>query len=163
MRLECLVVRQPYASLIAFGHKRWEFRRSDSPKKGIIGIVASPNKPMKLRDLTLNRISPKFPRGLLLATAELTASFFVGSADIKSKITAPVQVNLHGFDITTVGSPVGEPIADAKAAADDKSWQSYAWVLENVKPVKTHIPVEKLERSTWITVEVPQDEKENTF
>lgn len=161
MRLDCLVIRQPYASLIAFGHKRWEFRKYDSRKKGTIGIVASPHEPLPVKDLALSRIRSKLPRGLLLATAEMTGAFFVGSADIKSKITNPVRVNLHGFDIDTVGAPVGEPIADVRAAAENRSWQSYAWALENVKPVKTSVAVEKLERSTWITIEVPHDEKES--
>ena len=159
MKLDCLVVRQPYASLIAFGHKRWEFRKYDSRKKGLIGILASPNNPLPVKDFALNRIRSRLPRGILLATAEMTGSFFIGSADIRSKITDPVAVNLHGFEITTVSAPVGEPMTDVQAAAENRSWQSYAWALENVKPVKTAVMVEKLERSTWITIEVPKNEE----
>ena len=78
--LRCLVVAQPYASLIASGHKRWEFRAYEAKYSGRIGIAASHTTPWRTRNFDLNRISVGLPRGVVLATADLIDTFFVTSA-----------------------------------------------------------------------------------
>lgn len=159
MLLDCLVVRQPYASLIALGHKRWEFRKYDSRKRGItIGIAASPNNPLTTQNIVLNRFKNKFPRGVVLATGRLVTSFFITSADLKAKMTDPVFTNIHGLDLPTLQEPIGEPLEDVSNAIKDPGWQQYAWLIDNVKPLKEPIPLPKLQRSTWIKVEVPVGE-----
>jgi len=151
---QCLVVVQPYASLIAFGCKRWEFRSYESKKMGKIGIAASNVGPWPTRNLELNKISYLFPRGVVLATAHLVASFFVTSEDLKKKLTSPVQINLHGYSIVTCGEPIGEPLEDINKAAADRNWHSFAWVLEDVKPLKRPVSFERDGRSTWVTVDI---------
>jgi hypothetical protein len=154
--LECLVVAQPYASLIAVGHKRWEFRSYDSKKSGRIGIAASNTAPWPTRNLELNRISSLLPRGVVLATAELVTSFFVTSEDLKKKVTPPVEIDLKGHKIITYGEPIGEPVEDVNGAIADRNWRSFAWLFENVKTLDPLIPfVRTGARSTWATVEVP--------
>jgi len=61
--LDCIIVRQPYASLIAYGSKRWEFRSYNCKKRGVICIASSRGKPLKTGDPFLNSISGNFPRG----------------------------------------------------------------------------------------------------
>jgi hypothetical protein len=153
--LQCLIVAQPYASLIAVGCKRWEFRGYESKKTGKIGIAASNVDPWLTRNVELNKISHLFPRGMVLATADLVTSFFVASEDLKKKITAPVQVSLHGHSILTCGEPIGEPLEDVNTAIADRNWRSFAWLLENVKILDPPISFERDGRSTWVTVEIP--------
>lgn len=153
--LQCLVVAQPYASLIANGYKRWEFRSYDSKRTGKIGIAASGAEPWPTKNVDLNKISYLLPRGVVIATAELVTSFFVTSEDLKKKITMPVQVELHGVHIATCGEPIGEPLEDVNAAIADRNWRSFAWFLEKVKPLDPPVPFERNGRSTWITVDLP--------
>lgn len=161
MRLECLIIRQPYASLVAFGRKRWEFRSYETRKTGLVGIAASPHEPLLTKNGELNLVRHAFPRGVVLATAELTSSFFVTSEDLKSNVTEPVKIKIHGYDLTTADEPIGEPLEDIRSAINQRNWESYAWLLENVKLLEKFIPLDKLEKSTWTTVEVPVDGKES--
>jgi len=153
--LQCLVVAQPYASLISVGYKRWEFRGYESKRVGKIGIAASNSKPWPTRNAELNKVSYLLPRGVVLVTADLITSFFVTSEDLKRKITAPVQVNLHGHDIVTCGEPIGEPLEDVNFAIAERNWRSFAWLLENVEPLNPPISFERNNKSTWVTVEIP--------
>ena len=150
--MDCLIVRQPYASLIAFGFKRWEFRSYDTKKTGEIGIAASKAQPFETKNLELNRISHLLPRGVVLATAELVTSFFAASNDLKQFISEPVTANINGYSIKTLGEPIGEPVEDVTAAASNPRWQSFSWLLGNVKPLKTPIPFEQTSQSTWVSV-----------
>lgn len=161
MLLDCLVIKQPYASLIAFGKKRWEFRSHESKKKGLIGIAASPNEPLITKNILFNRYKHVFPRGVVLATGELMTSFLVKSEDLKTNVTDPIIVTLHGHDFLTSDEPLGEPIEDIQSAIRHTGWQTYGWLLENVKPLDKFIPLDKLEKSTWIGMEVPVDEEES--
>lgn len=153
--LRCLLVQQPYASLIAFGKKRWEFRSYDTKKRGRIGIAASPSSVLPIKNFELNRVSHLFPRGVLLATATLINSFFVTSSDLRKALeTKSVSVSLHGHQIVTLDSPVGEPREDVEEAANLTSWESYVWELEDVKPVNVTVQVVKKLPSTWVSVDL---------
>ncbi len=152
-RLSCLIVRQPYASLIAFGKKRWEFRSYEVKKRGTIGIAASPNPPYPTKNVSLNRVATEFPRGVLLATADLVGCFYATAADLRKATTPPIEVSLHNHKILTVDSPIGEPKDDVVAAANSTTWESYALELENVRPIQEHILVTPTSRSTWVFVE----------
>lgn len=153
--LDCLIVAQPYASLIAVGHKRWEFRRYETKKSGKIGIAASNGAPWPTRNLELNRIAPYLPRGVVLATAEMVTSLYVTSADLKKKTTPPFEINLEDHKIVTYGEPIGEPLEDVNRAIADNDWRSYAWILKNVKLLERPIPFVRSGRSTWVTVDIP--------
>lgn len=153
-KLDCLIVRQPYASLIAFGLKRWEFRSYETKKTGIIGIAASNAEPLRTKNIELNRILHLLPTGVVFATANLVTSFFVTANDLKQFLTEPVTVTLHGYQVKTLGEPLGEPIEDVRAAANNDKWQSFSWLLEDVKPLERRIPFERNSQSTWSTVEL---------
>lgn len=156
--LNCLLIQQPYASLIAFGKKRWEFRSYEIKKRGRIGIAASPSSILKTESSSVNAIAGSFPRGLLLATANLVNCFFVTSADLKKAMTEPVKVNIHGQDIFTIDSPIGEPKEDVEKAINSIYWESYAWQLDDVKPLPNPIIVTKKSRSTWTIIDLNSDE-----
>lgn len=151
--LRCLLVQQPYASLIAFGRKRWEFRSYETEKRGTIGIAASPSSVLSTLSSSMNSVSHLFPRGVLLATAKLVNCFYITGTDLKKAMTEPVALNVHGQEITTLDSPIGEPREDVEAAANSSSWESFVWELEDVKPVPITILIEKKSRSTWVSVD----------
>ena len=151
--LRCLLVQQPYASLIAFGRKRWEFRSYETEKRGTIGIAASPSSVLSTLSPSINSVSHLFPRGVLLATAKLVNCFYITGSDLKKAMTEPVALNVHGQEITTLDSPIGEPGEDVEAAVNSSNWESFVWELEDVKPVPSTILLEKKSRSTWVSVD----------
>lgn len=150
--LDCLIVRQPYASLIAFGKKRWEFRRYDTKKRGPIGIVASQGEPWVTFSSELNKILYLMPRGVVLATAELATSFFVTNKDLESNRGKPVMVKLHGNEIITLNEPIGEPPEDVDRAIENQEWESFVWLLESVKPLRSPVTIDRKPGSTWTKV-----------
>lgn len=152
--LNCLLVQQPYASLIVFGKKRWEFRSYETKKKGTIGIAASPSSVITTKSATLNAVSHLFPRGVLLGVANLANCFYVTSSDLMKAMTEPLKVSLHGHEVTTLDSPIGEPKEDVEYAAKSKYWESYAWELQDIKPLSRHIGIVKESRSTWVSVDL---------
>ena len=153
--LSCLIVRQPYASLIAFGKKRWEFRSYPTKKEGIIGIASSPSEKLRTLDPELNRVSGLFPRGVVLATANLVTSFYVTASDLESKKTNPIPVKLHRAIVHTCDEPLGEPIIDVDNAIKNKGWESFAWLLEDVRVLEDPVPFNRTaSRSTWVAVDI---------
>jgi hypothetical protein len=150
--LDCLLVQQPYASLIVFGNKRWEFRSYEIKRRGTIGIAASPSSVLPTRNRKLNASAAFFPRGVLLGTANLVNCFYATAADLKNTVTKPVEISMHGQQFFTLGPPIGEPREDVELAANSRSWASYVWELEDVKPLKIPIPVVKKLGSTWVSV-----------
>jgi hypothetical protein len=150
--LSCLLVQQPYASLIGFGRKRWEFRSYEAKKRGKIGIAASPSSVLRTRSPSLNRVASSFPRGVLLATANLVNCFYITAADLKKAMTDPVVLSIHGQEVITLDSPIGEPKEDVEQAANSSTWESYVWQLDEVKPLDAQIHVAKTSPSTWTLV-----------
>jgi len=151
--LSCLLIQQPYASLIAFGRKRWEFRSYEIKKRGMIGIAASPSSVLSTLSPSLNQGSHLFPRGVLLATAKLVNCFYATGADLKKAMSEPVTLSIHGQQVATLDSPIGEPREDVEAAANSSTWESFVWELEDVKPVPNPIPIEEKSRSTWVSID----------
>lgn len=150
--MDCLLVQQPYASLIIFGNKRWEFRSYEVKKRGTIGIAASPSSVLRTRNRELNIVAPSFPRGFLIGTANLVNCFYATGADLKRVMGETVKVSLHGHDLLTLGPPIGEPREDVSFAADSATWKSFVWEFEDVKSLPSSIPVTKNQRSTWVKV-----------
>src|SRR5437867_4910163 len=139
--LRCLLVQQPYASLIALGRKRWEFRSYETNNRGTVGVAASPSSVLQTLNSSLNSASHLFPRGVLLATAKLVNCFYITAADLKRTMTEPVTLNIHGQEISTLDSPIGEPKEDVEAAANSTSWESFVWEFEEVKPLENPMTV----------------------
>ena len=152
--LNCLLVQQPYASLIVFGKKRWEFRSYETRKRGRIGIAASPSSVLTTKSKSLNAVSHSFPRGVVLGTANLVNCFYVTAADLKKAMTEPVTIHLHGHEFLTLDCPIGEPIEDVKEAVNSNYWESYAWQLEDIKQLPNQINIVRRSRSTWILAEL---------
>jgi hypothetical protein len=158
-KIDCLIVRQPYASLIAYGSKRWEFRTYSCEKRVIICIGSSRSNPLKTGDPFLNSVSSSFPRGSVLAFGILVDSFLATSKHLKEAFRGEETLAIHGYRITTASKPLGEPIADILEAIRDKNWKMYAWVFRDVIPLKTIVPLENNNGgSTWTKVELSQEE-----
>jgi hypothetical protein len=157
--MRCLIVRQPYASLIAFGCKKWEFRSYNSCKAGKIAIAASRGPPLKTGSLELNKAAKHFPRGVALATGEIIRSFFVTNQDLKEKYTGATKVKIHDQEFIVAKSPLGEPIEDIELAIGDSEWKSYVWELNNVIPLIKPIDLCKRTNSTWSSIELKELEQ----
>ena len=155
MMLDCLIIQQPYASMIAYGKKRWEFRNYDTQKSGLVGIAASPGPNLFTRNPNLNTVATHFPKGVVLATAKLEVSFFVTSSDLESVCTDPVKLSIHDHELLLYDEPLGEPIEDVQYAISKKNWKSYAWLFENIIPLNKPVPFIRQGQSTWIKVDVP--------
>lgn len=157
--LDCLIVRQPYASLIAYGPKRWEFRTYYCRKRGVICIGSSKGRPLKTGSPQLNALSDSFPRGFALATAILIDSFPATGKELKATLNGEETVKIHGHIIKTASGPIGEPLKDIKNAIRDKTWNMFVWVLDNVTPLKNMVPLpDNVHGSTWTKVELAENE-----
>lgn len=153
-KIECLIVRQPYASLISFGKKRWEFRRYDTKKRGRIGIAAAAGEPWYTLTLSLNKLSNLMPRGVVLATAELINTFYITNRELKEIQCGTVKINLQGKEIITLDEPIGEPPKDVEIARNNERWESFVWVLNNVEQLQKPIPFKGKSGSTWVEVTI---------
>nr|MDO8100090.1 hypothetical protein [Candidatus Njordarchaeota archaeon] len=156
-QLDCLVIQQPYASLIAYGRKRWEFRSYDCKRRGIIGIAASPGSTLRTLSTELNSIAGSFPRGMVLALADLVNSSAVIGADLERHLSHDVNVTLHGHEVTTIDEPIGEPRLDVEKAIGSGFWRSFAWQFENVRSLKKPIPFHRTSKTTWTSIEVNEE------
>jgi len=162
--VDCLIVRQPHASLIAYGAKRWEFRTYDCKKRGLICISSSRGNPLKTGDSYLNSVSKSFPRGFALATAVLADSFEANNEYLRRGIQGEESMMIHRHVFRVASAPIGEPISDVIKSAKDKKWNMFIWVLKDVHPLKNAIPLpNNVTGSTWtkITLEKDADSSEN--
>jgi len=155
--LDCLIIRQPYASLIVYGVKRWEFRSYISEKKGRIAIAASKNPPIRTSDTKLNVATKRFPRGVVLGTANLVRSFPVTHENLKQKFKCCQTVIIHGQEFTVACEPIGEPPEDIKLALARKNWEKFAWELSNVKPLPRPIEYPPSHGSSWTKVDLKRE------
>ena len=153
---DCLIVRQPYASLIAYGVKRIEFRTQNCKKRGPILIASARGKPLKTGDPILNNIAKSFPRGYILAKAVLADAFLGNNEFIQKKLEGDEIVNIHKHKFRVASRPFGEPMIDISKAANDKNWKVYFWVLKNVSSLDNIIPLlTNGTGSSWIKVKDP--------
>jgi len=153
IEMNCLIVRQPYASLIAYGPKRIEFRMQNCKKRGPILIASARGRALKTGDTYLNSISKSFPRGYILAKAVLTDSFIGNNERIREKLTGEETVCIHKHEFQVTSKPFGEPMNDLLKAANDKNWKRYFWVLKDVHPLSSIIPLPiNGTGSSWIRV-----------
>lgn len=151
--MDCLIVRQPYASLIAYGLKRIEFRTYNCKKRGPFLIASGRGKPLTTADPYLNSISKSFPRGYILARAVLTNSFIGNNEFIKEQLKGEEPITIHRHSFQVASKPFGEPIKDLIEVANDKNWKMYFWILKNVYPLDKMIPLAvNGTGSSWIRV-----------
>lgn len=157
--LPCLIVREPYASLIAYGPKRWEFRSYPCRKRATLGIVASRRSPIPINPAVAK--SHSFPRGALLALANVSNCRRVFSDDLARFINGRYhRLRLHDVEFEVCESPLGEPVADVVNAAADDNWESYAWEFTSVVALKTPRPFHSKATSPWTQVSIDLDSRE---
>lgn len=157
--LDCLIVREPYASLIAYGPKRWELRFHPCKKRATIGIIASRRPPIPINSSVA--ASHSFPQGALLAIAKLSNCRKVTSQDLLPFINGHYRkVRVHDVEFETCEPPLGEPVDDVIEAANDDDWECYAWQLTSVVSLKKPKPIRSKAHSTWQTVKIDLEPKE---
>jgi hypothetical protein len=157
-KLDCLIIRQPFASLIAYGSKRWEFRNYNSRKRGHICIASSKGPPLKTTSQELNLASKSFPRGFILATAILENSFCANSKTLSKVSIREKTIFLHKQKFKVTAEPFGEPINDILNSMNDADWQMFVWQMRNVTPLRKPIALQGNHVSTWTKVELPDSE-----
>lgn len=150
--IDCLIIREPYASLIVFGKKRWEFRNYDTRKRGVIGIAASRSAPMVTSNRALNALSHKMSRGVVIGTAELINSFYVTNADLEFSRGEPIEIEVWGKKIITLDEPIGEPVEQVDQAISNNKWEKFGWIFDNVKALDKPIEYERSKGSTWTKI-----------
>jgi len=161
--LDCLIIRQPYASLIVYGVKRWEFRSYSSEKKGMIAIAASRNVSIRTSDAKLNAAAKRFPRGVVLGTANLSKSFPVTQKDLEQRFKCCQTVIIHEQEFDVACKPIGEPPEDVKMAIARKEWKRFAWELRNVKPLPCPIEYPPSHGSSWTKVDLRREADLTSF
>lgn len=114
-----LSLTQPWASLIAHGHKRVETRSWSTKYRGEIFIHASKGFPGKARyfagtQWAEGRLPAELPLGCLIATARIV--------DVKPTEDA-------------IGS-----ITELERSFGDYGPGRYAWFLEDIKPFRVFVP-----------------------
>lgn len=156
--LDCLIIRQPFASLIVFGVKRWEFRSYASDKRGTIAIAASKAPPLRTSDAKLNQAAiNRFPRGVVLGTARVMGSHLITSKELQTRFRCCQQVTIHGLEFLVASEPLGEPPDDIRMALSRKGWRSFVWELDNVKPLAAPIEYLPAHGSTWTKVKLANE------
>jgi hypothetical protein len=142
--VKALTITQPWATLIAQGHKRIETRSWSTNYRGPLAIHAGKNLPNWVADLV--RSEPKFttvlgdlfdpskqalgdlPRGFIVATCQLVAVKFIPLHD-------------KGWDwIGPTGRRFHYPVTDCELAFGNFTVGRYAWLLADVTPLEKPIP-----------------------
>jgi len=154
--MKCLLIRQPYASLISYGIKRIEFRNGPSKFRGLIALASSRGPPIKTTDEKLNVASKNFPRGKILALANLRTDQFLDNIQLSKYYTGTTNKKIHEIEFELAKSPLGEPISDIKEAISDYQWRSYGWFLSKIIPICDPIDLTTIGYGPWINL----DEKE---
>lgn len=115
--MKVLTIKEPWATLIIDGHKKYEFRSWKTNYRGKILIHAG----MSLEKDMLNRFKDydlTYSKGEIIGEAMLTDCIFV---------TEEFQEELRKIDATVY--------------ARSNHIEKYAWKLENVKKYKKKIPI----------------------
>lgn len=114
--MKALTIKQPWATLIIEGHKKYEFRSWKTNYRGKIlihaGISIENNILERFKDYNLN-----YPKGVIIGEAEIT-------------------------DCILVDKEFNEEIRKANPVVYGRSnhTETYAWKLENIKKYKNPIP-----------------------
>ena len=114
-----LTIRQPWASLIALGHKRIETRSWSTRHRELVAIHAAKGFSRDQREFAgveraLGRLPSRIPRGAIIAVARIS-------------------------DVTPTHE-VASLISGLERHLGDYSDGRFAWALEDVRPLKEPIP-----------------------
>lgn len=142
--MKAITITQPWATLIAQGHKRIETRSWSTTYRGPLAIHAGKNLPSWVADFV--RGEPEFttvlgdlfdpgkralgdlPRGFIVATCQLVAVKFIPLHD-------------KGWDwIGPTGRRFHYPVTDRELAFGDFTVGRYAWLLDDVRPLEKPFP-----------------------
>lgn len=142
--MKALSLTQPWATLVAAGHKRIETRSWATSYRGPLAIHASKGLPGWVADVV--RSEPQFaavlgnlfdphgkvlgdlPRGFIIATAKLIAVKFI-------------MADEEGWDwIGPTGRRHSYQITDQERAFGDYTPGRYAWLLADVRPLDAPVP-----------------------
>lgn len=99
----------------------------------------------------LNNAATSFPRGVLLASAELVNSELVTAHRVRQLAQSCVKSRIGNLELLTADAPIGEPLSDVESIPSQ--WRCYAWELGDVRPFEIPIPLTKPSCSPWTRVE----------
>ena len=118
--MKALTLTQPWASLVALGHKRVETRSWATNYRGPLAIHAAKGFPASARDFAseeraLGRLPERLPLGAIVAVAVVTD---VGRTEHISPVISALERHLGDY---TPGR--------------------YAWMLRNIRPLPEPVPL----------------------
>ena len=112
--MKCITLKQPYASLVAKGYKKYEFRKWKTKYRGEIYIHAG--KGIDKKNIKrFEYLNLDYPQGVIIAKAEIVDCIEI-TDDIKNK--------LKELDIVIY-----------KGAIEHTGKNEYGFVLENIKEI----------------------------
>lgn len=115
--MKAVTVKQPYASLIRNGIKKYEFRNLNTSYRGPIFIHASKqDDPVSM--IIHEHLNLDYKRSKIIAIANLVDCLEFND-ELREKLIAEEQIN-YSFS---------------------KCSHKYAWVLEDVKPIDSNVEV----------------------
>lgn len=115
--MKAVTVKQPYASLIRDGIKKYEFRNLNTSYRGQIFIHASKqDNPIAM--IIHEHLDLDYPRSKVIAVANLVDCLEFND-DLRERLISENQIN---YSYSTCS-------------------HKYAWVLEDVKPINSDVEV----------------------
>lgn len=150
--MRCLLVRQPYASLISQGFKRIEFRSRDCKIRESVIIASSKGPSIKTKDPDMNLISDELPKGKLLSLVNIESSSFLTHEDLKGMLNGSKIVCINKKNICIANEPLGEPILDIIDAINNRNWWAYGWNLSALKIFDSPIEYSSKAYGSWVNL-----------
>lgn len=150
--MRCLLVRQPYASLISEGYKKIEFRSRACNIREPIAIAASKGPAFETNDSNLNLISDLLPKGKILSIASLDSSSLLYQKDLRELMTGVITANIYEKEVHLASAPLGEPILDIIEVLNDPDWWAYGWSISNLTKIETPIKYTSKAYGSWINL-----------
>ena len=112
--MKVITIKQPWASLIAEGLKKYEFRTWNTKYRGDILIHAGKSIDKKAVE-RFKEYNLEYPTGCIIAKATLTDSIYVDDDFVKE--VGPTNPNVY------------------KGIIERENWEGYGFKLENVKKI----------------------------
>lgn len=112
--MKVITIKQPWASLIAEGLKKYEFRTWNTKYRGDILIHAGKSIDKKAVE-RFKEYNLEYPIGCIIAKATLTDSIYVDDDFVKE--VGPTNPNIY------------------KGIIEREDWDGYGFKLENVKKI----------------------------
>lgn len=113
--MKVITIKQPFASLIAEGFKRYEFRTWRTNYRGEILIHAGKSIDKKAMK-KFQHLNLEYPIGCIIAKATITDCVFIDS-NMKKKLNKENPLVYSGV-------------------VKDENWEGYGFQLENVKKIE---------------------------